>query len=425
MLLLYNILFPLGFVFYIPSIIYKLVKRGGRKDNFLERLSIFSAEKRRELAGCRNAVWIHAVSVGETQVALSLIKRWLRDEPGRSFVLSTTTTTGQALAADNAPPGTAVIFCPVDFIWFVRRTLRLLKPSMLVIFETEIWPNMVCESRRAGIPVALVNARISDKSFGGYCRFSFFFSGVLRRFSKICVQTELDGERFRRICPDLKPEVCGNMKFDQAVDEKLRPHDLAECFGSESRVVLLAASTHSGEERLLAEIFLKLKKDFPRLRLVIVPRHAERGGEIAQQLKELGAVFHRRSDGTAPAAPVDVLLADTTGEMLSFMAASDIVFMGKSLAGHDEGHNLIEPALLSKPIVTGAVLKNFRFVLDALRKEDALLSVDSDGALEGAIRKLLENPDLRVQIGRKAKEAISRHKGAAERTIGILKKLIP
>ena len=423
MMFIYNLLFPLAFLFFIPGIVIKLIRRPGQKKTFLERFAIFSEEKKRQLQSAQGAVWIHSVSVGETMIALSLLKKWQEQHPERKFVLSTTTTTGQAIAMEKAPAGVVVFFCPIDFIYFVRRVFSLLKPCMLVILETEIWPNMLNEAHRRNVKTVLVNARMSDKSSRGYYRFRIFFRPLLEKFKTICVQTETDLKRFSKVAPAAPIQVCGNMKFDQTIPENLPDINLAKYFGADAPRILLAASTHPGEEELIAGVYKRIIPEFSGLKLIIIPRHAERGGEIATILKKLDIKFAQRTASANP-GNVDCLLADTTGEMLGFMQKADVIIMGKSLAGQNEGHNLIEPALLAKPIITGSILKNFRFVLDVLKKHNALLTVDSDEQLEEAICKLFNEPELRKSIGENAKAALAGHKGAIERTIKTMEELL-
>lgn len=424
MLIIYNLLFPLIFIFFIPGILWKLWRRPGWKKTFMERFGFFSRQRIRELEEFKNVIWIHSVSVGETVIALSLIQQWRQRYPGHNFVLSTTTTTGQALAREKAPKDVQVIFCPIDLFNFVSRTVLRIKPKMLVILETEIWPNLIWAVKMRGGKVALVNGRMSDHSMHGYRRFRAFFAPTLRRFDLISVQTPADAERYLSVCPEAKVQVNGNLKFDQNVPEDLSPIPLTSYFGKGEQLILLAASTHPGEEALIAGILPQLQKRFLNLKLILIPRHAERGTEIAAILKKQQIKFCRRSLNEIPEQPVDCLLADTTGEMLSFMETADVVFMGKSLAGQNEGHNLIEPALLAKPIITGAVLKNFRFVLEALKEKQALLLVNSDNELENTIAQLLENPELRIKLGIKAREAITAHKGALIRNIEQLEELL-
>lgn len=418
-LVLYNLFLPAGFLFFLPGLIFKYRTRPGWKETYRERFGRFSPERRRELEPFRGCTWLHAVSVGETVAAAALLKAWRAAEPDRKFVLSTTTTTGQELARRQAPQGVAVIFCPIDFRRWVRRTLDVVRPELLVIFETEIWPNLIMESRRRDVPVALVNARLSDHSAKWYRRARVFFRPLLEAVSLISAQSDDDAARFRSIAPDARVAVAGNIKFDQTVPPDLEAVDYLDVFGGGAGPVLLGASTHAGEEELLIRVFGELLREFPDLRLVLVPRHAERGEEIAAVLRTSGLRYRRRSDGSGTGGRGDaqVLLADTTGEMLRLMKGADIVFMGKSLAGHDEGHNLIEPALLNKPIVTGAVLRNFRFVLRVLEDAEAVRTVASDDALAAGLRPLVADPGLRGEMGVRAGEAIRRHAGATARTI--------
>ncbi len=422
---LYNLLFPLVFLAFIPGLIAKLVKRSGPKRTYAERFGIFSKEKAEALKAARGAIWVHAVSVGEINVALSMISKWLKENPSRRFAISTTTTTAQEIAMKKAPAGTPVFFCPLDFAPCVARVLGLLKPSALVIFETEIWPNMIRMAKASGAKTALVNARISDKSVKGYVRVRVVFGPLLELFDTICVQTAADAERMKAISPKLKPEVCGNIKFDQELPSSFKDFELDKVFGPAPRKILIAASTHTPEEKLIAETWQSLAKRHPELKLVIVPRHAERGADLASMLSDLNVKFHRRStQKEPPAQPVDCLLADTTGELLAFIAASDIVIIGKTLAGNDEGQNIIEPALLAKPIVCGPHLKNFRQAIEALKKADAVASVPSDGELEAALERLLSDPAAAQALGARAREAVAAHGGASARTIKTLEKAL-
>jgi len=421
---IYNLLFPVVFLFFLPGLIIKLIRRPGWKKTFAERFGIYGADRVAELKNFHGAVWIHSVSVGETQIALDLIKRWKQLYPERKFVISTTTTTGQQLARDKAGEGTTVIFCPIDFIWIVNRVIRLLQPSMLVVLETEIWPNMINRMAKRTGKVFLINARMSDKSSRGYYRFRWWFGQVLRRFTLIGLQSDTDRDRFQAVCPDAHLMVTGNLKFDRSMPEKLPQIELEEYFGPGRFRILLASCTHPGEEKLIAAAYRKLRSEFDDLRLILAPRHSERGAEVAAVMEELGVKYCRRTKGRNGAEPVECLVADTTGEMFGFIKLAEIVIMGKSLAGHNEGHNLIEPAMFAKPIVTGSVITNFRFILDVLKKEDAVLTVAADAELEGILRRLLADAAFGVELGRRAEKAISRHRGALDRTINLLENKI-
>lgn len=424
MIFIYNLLFPLVLFAFLPGLVFKLIRRSGKKKGYAERFGIFSDEKKMNLAALRNPIWVHAVSVGETQVAITFIRKWKKKNPFQDFVLSTTTTTGQELAFTKVPEGTVVIFSPLDFFPFVKVAVHFIRPCMLVIFETELWPNMICEVRRRGAKTALVNARISDRSAGRYETFRCFFGPLLRSLDCICAQTEQDKTRFDAISESLPVQIMGNMKFDQELPEKLPDIALEQYFGKGEFVIVAGASTHPGEEKLIAEAVLNLKGKYPLLRFISIPRHAERGAEIAAEFRCLGMSFARRSEKTVPGNPVDCLLADTTGEMLGFMSKADIVIVGKSFAGHSEGQNVIEPALLGKAIVTGPEMRNFRFVHKALKEAHGVFAVESDGKLESAIEKLISDEKHRRELGGKARAEIAKHRGSTERTIKILEKLL-
>ena len=410
------------FLFFLPGLIIKLIRRPGTKRNYPERFAVFTEEKRAALSALDHPVWLHAVSVGETNLALTAIFAWRKVNPNRRFVLSTSTTTAQEIARKKVPEGVAVIFCPIDFLPFVRRTYNLIQPSGLVVFETEIWPNLIHTAKQRGLKTALVNARMSDRSMRGYKRFRCFFAPVIRNFDAICVQTAADRDRFESVAPDMADRIVvgGNIKFDQRAPENFKLPDLSSVFPPSAGPVIIAASTHPDEEKMIADAFLRLKQKLPDTVLVIVPRHAERGAELADMLRGKGIRYFRRTSGPKPEHYVDCLLADTTGELMGFIAASDIVIMGKTLAGNNEGQNIIEPAHLGKTIVTGPEMKNFRQAFDALRRNGGVLSIASDAELKDAVESLAGDPGMRRRLGEKAKEAVSRHAGALEKTIKLL-----
>ena len=423
LLFFYNLVLPLGFIFFVPGLLWKLWRRPGWKKTFGERFACYSKERKAELEAYKNGIWIHAVSVGESVIALALCKKLRACYPDLPIVISTGTTTGQELVRKQLPDGARAIFCPMDFLWMVKKVLRMLKPEMLVIFETEIWPNLIVQAAKQGVKTALVNARLSDHSAKGYTRFKFFFAPLLAKFDVIAAQSEGDKERFMLVSPQAKVQNCGNLKFDQSVPADLQAIDLAGYFGEGDYKVILGASTHPGEEAVIAASYKELYAKNDKLRLVLIPRHAERGEEVMQTLAKLEIGAARRSNDSRCGEKILCLLADTTGEMLKFMKSADVVIMGKSIAGHDEGHNLIEPALLKKAIVTGSVLRNFRFLLQVLTSKNAIKTVTADNELTAVLTELLENDDLRNELGNKAFAAISEHSGATDKTLAALDKL--
>ena len=423
LLFLYNLVLPLGFVFFVPGLLWKLWRRPGWKKTFGERFACYKKERKIELQNFRNGIWLHAVSVGESVIALALCRKLRERYPNLPVVISTGTTTGQELVRKQLPEGAAAIFCPMDFCWMVKKVLRMLQPQMLVIFETEIWPNLIVQAKKTGIKTALVNARLSDHSAKGYKRCKVFFKPLLAQFDIIAAQSAGDKERFLQVSPQANVVNCGNLKFDQQVPENLQPADLSEYFAGGNYKVILGASTHPGEEAVIAESFAELYKRYPDLRLVLIPRHAERGAEVMEVLAKNNIPTARRSNNERTGNDVLCLLADTTGEMLKFMKTSDIVIMGKSIAGHDEGHNLIEPALLKKAIVTGAVLRNFRFLMQVLTGKNAVKTISGDAELTPALDELLSNDQMRNELGEKAFAAIAEHAGATAKTLDALDKI--
>lgn len=424
--ILYNIAFPLAFLFFLPGLLIKLIRRPGTKRNYPERFAVFTKEKKERLKALNHPVWMHAVSVGETNLALTALQAWRKLDPDRRFVLSTTTTTAQEIARKKVPEGVEVIFCPIDFLPFVRKTFDVIRPSGLIIFETEIWPNLIRTAKKRGLPLALVNARMSDHSMRGYRRFRMFFAPLLRYFDAICVQTEADRERYLMVAPDMADRIIvgGNIKFDQRAPENFKLPDLTAVFPPGTSPVIIGASTHPYEEKMIVDAFLQLRGQYSGAALILVPRHAERGTELAEMLKSKNVPFLRRSTGErSREGYVECLLADTTGELMGFIAASDIVVMGKTLAGNHDGQNIIEPAVLGKAIVCGRELRNFREAMNILKKADAVLTVETGEELRKAFYMLSADPEMRNKLGRRAHEAITAHSGAIAKNIELLEKL--
>lgn len=419
---IYNLFLWIGFLFFIPGLLYKLKKRPGYKKSYWERFGIFSRDRIKELEAYQNGIWIHAVSVGETMVALSFLREFHSLYPEQKVILSTTTTTGQALARDKKDSQTTVIYCPIDFNYAVKRAFNLLKPKMLLILETELWPNMIFEAKKRNIRLGLINGRMSDHSCKGYYRLRLFFGKLLAQFDFISAQSEMDAERFAKLSYVDNVKNSGNMKFDQKVPSNLEKVNLNNYFGKNVELVILAASTHDREEALIVDAFLELKEKINNLKLILIPRHAERGSAIVEMLNSKAVKFIQKSKlhDNEICDNCEVLLADTTGEMLKFMNVADIVIMGKSLAGHDEGHNLIEPALLNKPIVCGKELKNFRYLFGILNVANALAVVEDDDDLVKILNLLAKDIGYRKLLGNNAYETVIKNAGANRKTIDLV-----
>lgn len=430
MFFIYNIIFPLAFLLYTPVLLVKLLRRGGLDRDYWQRFGFFSREVRNRLLALDRPVWIHAVSVGETVAALSFIARWRKRNPGIPLVLSSTTTTGHALAVKKLPEDIPAVYCPLDFPWAVGSALKCIRPRMLVIFEVEIWPNLILGSAGAGVKVVLVNGRVSDRSSRGYCRYRGFFARLFSAFSVICVQTEEDRRRLTAVAGNkVKAVVCNTMKFDQVPDtdgaDKTAILDAA--FGQGERTVFIAGSTHAGEEELVLKTFLALKPDFPSLRLVLVPRHQERTPEVVALMNRMGVRFRLlcpREDVPEPDGTVEVLVVNTTGELMNFYAAGDIVYVGKSLGGNTGGHNIIEPAIFGKPILHGVNMQNFREVAAIFAEAKAAVSVPGDAEFADALRRLLADPEARQALGARARAVVESCRGAIDRTLAEIEVLL-
>jgi len=435
-LFLYNLFLPVVMLVYLPAFTIKMVRRGGGWRHLAERFGVFTNTQRVALRQLHAPVWVHAVSVGEVVAALEFIRRWRERRPELEVLLSVTTTTGHATAQARLPERVRLIYCPLDFHFTVRRVLRLIRPRLLVIFEVEIWPNLIAAAARAGVPVALANGRMSDRSARGYRRFAWFFRPLFRRFARLCVQSEADAERLRAVAgQDAPVQVCNTMKFDQTPDQTQRGANatLDAVFGPGPRLVFTAGSTHAGEEEAVADAFLKLKPEFPQLKLILVPRHHERAAQVEAILRDRGLTC--RLLKTPPPAEsatacglrtptVDVLLINTTGELMRFYGVADAAFVGKSFAGNHGGHNIIEPAIFAKPVLHGPNLENFRLVAEIFRRDHASIEVADTDALANTLRALLANPAEREAFGRRARETVERHRGAIARTIDLLEPLV-
>ena len=427
-LLLYNLLFPALFLLYLPFYLRKLRRRGNYRRGFWERFGIYG-RRRQELQAYVGCTWVHAVSVGEAVAALGLIRRWQEAQPGRRFVLSTTTSTGQQLARDKAPDGVAVIYFPIDVWPCVRSALRLLQPAQLVLFEVEVWPNIIRLAGRRGIPVSLVNCRMSDRSAAGYRRHRWFFRHVFDSFAAILVQTQEDARRVAAIVDRADAaEVCGTMKFDQTPDREggdIGP--LLDRVFPADRLCFCAASTHAPEEEVIARLTAEVRAEVPQLRLILVPRHQERQAEAEAALTAAGLDYCLLTDLRASAEGYEraALIVNTTGELMDFLAASDLVFVGKSLGdfGGDGGHNIIEPAIFGKPILHGPAMENFRDVAAVFQAAEAAIQVADEADLRARLLALATQPDLRARYARASRETVERHRGAIARTIDRLEDL--
>lgn len=416
----YNLLFPVAFLLLLPKFTARMLKRGGYKKHFEQRLGIYGHGVRAMLAeGPR--IWIHAVSVGELFVALRFIEEYRKQNPDARFVVSTNTSTGHSLAEQKLDSRDVLIYFPVDLPWVMHRALNAIRPLMLILVECEFWPNLVRQAHRRGIPVSLINGRISDSSFKGYMRLRPFTRRLLELIDPVCVQGRQDADRM--IAMGARPatvQTLGTAKYD------LPPPDadaatsaravLRSLAVPDDALILLGGSTWSGEEEALCKIYKTLREKHPALFLVLVPRHAERRDEVQKAVEDQGLSMALRSAGATSGAAPDVLVVDTTGELMSFYAAADVVFVGKSLCEHG-GQNPIEPALFGKAVVVGPNMENFPSVMDDFLSAGALRQADGFQTLGKTIAELLSDSEARRKLGDAARRVIENHRGVITRMV--------
>jgi 3-deoxy-D-manno-octulosonic-acid transferase len=369
-------------------------------------------------------IWIHAVSVGEVLAVSGLLEEMRRGFPGHRVVVSTTTDTGQQLARKRFGEGN-VFYFPMDFAFAIRPYLKALRPELVVLAETEFWPNFLRLVHASGARVAVVNARVSDRSWPSYKRFRWALRRMLAHIDVFLAQTEQDAARLQSIgASEDRVRVMGNLKFDVSLPlpppivENLRRSLAAEGAGP----VLVCGSTVEGEEAPLLRAFKNVCVEHPGAVMILAPRHPERFEDVAIVLQEMGILFHRRSQWQGESLSGAVLLVDSIGELAALYALADVAFVGGSLVPRG-GHNIIEPAQYGVAIVVGNHTENFRDIVALFRSRDAVQVVSLAG-LPVTLRRLLANDSERIALGQRAEETIRSQTGATARTLQALQELL-
>jgi len=405
----------------------RLRRRGNWLPGFSERFGHYSGGLKQVLTN-RHVIWIHAVSVGEVNLCTQLIHALEPQVPNVKIVVSTTTTTGMAELRSRLPTHISKIYYPIDRRKYVQRALATIHPIAIVLVEAEIWPNFIWRARSLGIPFFLANARLSDRSYRGYKRFGFLFRPLFASFAGVGAQNETDAARLRDVgCRPEAIHIVGNLKFDAArLDERHTldvPALLRQIGVPPDAPILIGGSTHAGEEILLAEIAQRLRERFPKLFLVLVPRHFERAREVGRQLQERGMKFVYRNDVITNTqlheGEVDCLLVNTTGELRFFYQNATVVFVGKSLTASG-GQNPIEPGALGKAMVLGPNMQNFADITRSFVAQKGAIQVRDPEGLEDAIAGLLADENLRAELGRNAQRIIQENLGAIGRTVEMI-----
>jgi 3-deoxy-D-manno-octulosonic-acid transferase len=418
-LTLYRILLPLLFVAAFPGWIVKMLRRGGFGTHLAERISVYKIPVESEPCG---AVHVHAVSVGEALLALKLIREWLVTEPGRRFVLATGTATGHAVATEARLPTLRVTYSPLDFRWMVRRYLKRFEPSQIILIEGEVWPHLLLDCKRRGIPVRLVNARMSPRSARRFNRFAAWLRPVYQLLDLVAIQEPEDAGIWQNLglAPG-KIHTTGSLKFDpgsgKSPTRRREFQDIIDAFGS-GRKVILAASTFPGEDALIANA---IRDALPDALVVLVPRHAERRGEVSGELEKAGFFVRLRSTAEGLPATDDrryVLLIDSTGELSDWTAHADAVIIGKSFLSIG-GQNPCEAILAEKPLILGPHMENFQALVARLVAANGCVSVSDASGLSTAILTATD-PIRAEELTRNASALLTSHQGATRRILALL-----
>ncbi len=422
MYLIYSALLAAGLLVSLPFWLLQMLRHGKYRAGLGERLGRIPPRLR--ASSSRPTIWIHAVSVGEVLAISGLVAELKNRFSQYRVVISTTTDTGQQLARNRFGIEN-VFYFPLDFAFAIRPYLRLLRPELIVVAETEFWPNFLRLAHASGAGIAVVNARISDRSQPGYRRFRYLLSAILRQADLFLTQTEEDARRLEKLgAPAERIRVTGNLKFD--VPAPASPPIIASLRtvfqDTSTSPVIVCGSTVDGEEPILLQAFVNVLASHPRAALILAPRHPERFGQVAELLEKLGIRFWRRSLWGGDPIAGGVLLIDTIGELSALYSLADVAFVGGSLVPRG-GHNIIEPAQHGVAIVVGNHTENFRDIVSLFQSRDAVRVV-GPAEFPLVLMELIANPAERVELGRRAAETLRAQMGATQRTMQALEDLL-
>jgi len=410
-------------VFYLitPLIILRLVIRGLAAPNYRkrwgQRFGFFTPSE-----SSKETIWLHAVSVGETLAAVPLVKALQEKYPERRLLITCMTPTGSERITAAFGDSVDHSYAPYDTPGAVARFLKRVQPKMLIIMETELWPNTVAACYKRQIPVILANGRLSEKSARGYARVSKLSGPMVAQLSAVAAQHGDDGGRFTALgLPAEKLHITGNIKFDLELNAQIRLSAEAlrqQWDGTNQRPILLAASTHRGEDEIILQAFSLIKQSVNNALLVMVPRHPERFNQVGDLCLDAGYSLARRSNNDST-DNADILLGDTMGELMTFFGACDIAFVGGSLVANG-GHNMIEPAAWGKPTLSGLSVFNFAEVSRLLAEAGGLSLVEDAAALAESVIELMKNPEQDQQMGLSAQQVAEANRGALERLLAVI-----
>jgi 3-deoxy-D-manno-octulosonic-acid transferase len=408
---LYNLISTIGVILYLP---FLFLKKGpeDRRAFIKERLGLSVYRK--------THIWIHAVSVGETLACIPFLKKLKKEIPDRMIVFSTTTYTGQKIAREKFPEADRIIYMPLDSVFCIKRVVNSLRPDIFITVETELWPALFRSLKDTGSRILILNGRISQESFKGYSRIRFLMSDLLSSVDFFYMQDKGDAERIMSLGADKhKVGVMGNFKFDIDLNEELPLNWLTGISGK----VLLAASTHEGEEEVILDAFKTIKKELQGIKLILAPRHPERFNETAELIDKRGFAYIRRSSLNGKEivgdSDADIILLDTLGELSRAFSRASVAFIGGSLVPRG-GHNVMEPAYWSKPIIFGPHMDNFPIAGEFLKRFAALEVRDSKDIAQTVIAILTDSKKA-AELGRNARSIVDKNTGAVKKAIELIR----
>jgi 3-deoxy-D-manno-octulosonic-acid transferase len=406
-----------------PLVIFRLAWRGLRAPGYWrrwrERFGTISP------AVGEQVIWIHAVSVGEVQAVAPVVRALLERHQQYSLLVTTVTPTGSTQVAELFGDHVAHVYAPYDLPGAVARFLELVRPQLAIVMETELWPNLFHACSHAGIPLLLVNARLSERSMSGYSRFRKLIGSTLGATTEILAQSGEDARRFEKLGTDRrKITVSGNLKFEQQMPPDLPEGamDLRQQWGTD-RLVWIAGSTHEGEDALVLDVFRRVRKQIPGCLLVLVPRHPERFDAVGELARHRGFNTVLRSERLACQTDTSVFIGDSIGELMLFYAAADVAFVGGSLV-HTGGHNLLEPAAAGIPVITGPNVNNFAEICELLVNAGACRVVESTAELEAAVLEWLQDSGARRRAGMQGRDVVALNRGALETVMTTVEKYL-
>lgn len=421
------ILYDFILILLIPFYICSLILKGKFSREVFKRFRIIDKDILKTIDN-KNVIWLHAVSLGEISTCKSLIRQLSLRFPQKIIFITTITSTGRALAQSFSKDNVVSAYIPFDLSFLINPLIKIIKPSLLILIETELWPNLLYHTEKRKIPVLVLNARLSDQSFGKYRFFGWFVKRLTRGIKMFCVQSDIDRDRFLELgVARERVNVTGNMKFDAI--EELGPEQLGKLDSFKNKIALseetffiVAGSTHNQEEEYILDAFIELHRRFNNLRLLIAPRHLERLGSI-EDLIEKKNIKSERFSQLKSASSDSILLLDTIGELRLVYALASLVFVGGSLVPIG-GHNILEPAFFEKPIVVGPYMHNSKAITELFLSGNALVQLKDTSELKSKIAELISNRDKLIALGKAAKSVLASKQGATILNLGIIEKNI-